>query len=407
MPELSLPTSLVVGPDGNLWFTNASRLTGGTGSIGRITPSGTITTFSSGIQSGGKPSDIVVGQDGNLWFTVNSNESDGPAGIGRITTGGTITEFTAGLQGESHPERIIAGGEGNLWFTDRGGFGHVEGEHPFAGQIGRITTSGTITEYGSFLDASSIVLGPDGNIWAGAHGGLTRVSPSGQLTYFWLGQIEDAYFEDLVGGPGGSGLWFTGNGFTEEGERTGVIGHVAPVGPGGTSPMPTVVVEEPDPEGSGMVTSSPAGIDCPGTCSATFAPGTEVTLTATADPGSLLTDPGLYMKEEEPCPRPFPPVSVPSATCHFKVNGDAQYLADFESFGEEEAGGGGGTGGGGGGNPSGGGSTPTPGSSNPIPSPALSSPKPKVKPLRCHKGFKKQKKQGKTKCMKVKKKHHR
>lgn len=33
--------------------------------------------------------------------------------------------------------------------------------------------------------------------------------------------------------------------------------------------------------GSGTITSSPAGINCPGTCSATFAPGTQVTLTAT------------------------------------------------------------------------------------------------------------------------------
>jgi Divergent InlB B-repeat domain len=38
--------------------------------------------------------------------------------------------------------------------------------------------------------------------------------------------------------------------------------------------------------GSGTVTSSPAGISCPGTCSATFSTGTVVTLTATAASGS-------------------------------------------------------------------------------------------------------------------------
>jgi hypothetical protein len=38
--------------------------------------------------------------------------------------------------------------------------------------------------------------------------------------------------------------------------------------------------------GSGSVTSSPAGIDCGATCSTTYAAGTTVTLTATADPGS-------------------------------------------------------------------------------------------------------------------------
>ncbi len=38
--------------------------------------------------------------------------------------------------------------------------------------------------------------------------------------------------------------------------------------------------------GTGTVVSSPAGIDCPGTCSANFATGTEVTLLAQADDGS-------------------------------------------------------------------------------------------------------------------------
>jgi uncharacterized repeat protein (TIGR03803 family) len=41
--------------------------------------------------------------------------------------------------------------------------------------------------------------------------------------------------------------------------------------------------------GSGRVTSLPAGIDCPGTCAASFAPGTQVTLTASATSGSIFT----------------------------------------------------------------------------------------------------------------------
>ncbi len=40
--------------------------------------------------------------------------------------------------------------------------------------------------------------------------------------------------------------------------------------------------------GSGVVTSSPAGISCPGTCTARFPTGTEVTLTAVASSGSAL-----------------------------------------------------------------------------------------------------------------------
>src|SRR5882762_4588001 len=41
--------------------------------------------------------------------------------------------------------------------------------------------------------------------------------------------------------------------------------------------------------GSGTVTSMPTGISCPGTCSASFASGTSVTLSASAVPGSLFT----------------------------------------------------------------------------------------------------------------------
>lgn len=410
LPQLSLPTSLIVGSDGNLWFTDASRLVGGTGNIGRITTAGAITTFSAGIQSGGKPSDIAEGPDGNLWFTVNSNESNGPAGIGRITTAGTITEYTSGLQAESHPEKIVSGSDGNLWFTDRGGFGHVEGEHPFSGQIGRITTSGTITEFGHYLSPNEIEAGPDGNIWITDYNhGLDRVAPSGQITFFWLGLIEDEGSSGLASGPGGEGIWFAGSGYDEEGERSGTIGKVAQVGPGATSPLPIVEVEAVEP-GSGTVTSSPAGINCPGACSAGFAPGTQVTLTVSAAPGWYSITPSLAMKGEDPCPVVLPPVSLSTATCHFTVNGDAYFRPNLEELGEGEGEEQPGGGGGGSGNPTGGGgsggaaSAPSGASTKPVSPPVVTTkPKPKAKPLRCHKGFTKKKMHGKAKCVKAKK----
>jgi len=43
-------------------------------------------------------------------------------------------------------------------------------------------------------------------------------------------------------------------------------------------------------EGEGSVVSQPAGIDCPGTCSATFDAGTQVVLTADSEPGWILTE---------------------------------------------------------------------------------------------------------------------
>jgi phospholipase C len=51
-------------------------------------------------------------------------------------------------------------------------------------------------------------------------------------------------------------------------------------------PTPTYQLSvTPTPSGAGSITSSPAGINCPGTCSASFTKGTQVTLTAAAGAG--------------------------------------------------------------------------------------------------------------------------
>src|SRR5438034_737511 len=79
--------------------------------------------------AGSYPWGITAGPDGNLWFTEYSGNN-----IGRITTSGAITEFPLPTA-NSAPFGITAGPDGNLWFTE------------FVGnKIGRITTSGAITE---------------------------------------------------------------------------------------------------------------------------------------------------------------------------------------------------------------------------------------------------------------------
>ena len=59
------------------------------------------------------PFEIVTGSDGNLWFT-----EFGPNKIGRITPTGTITEFPTPPHppAGSHPQGITAGADQNLWF---------------------------------------------------------------------------------------------------------------------------------------------------------------------------------------------------------------------------------------------------------------------------------------------------
>ena len=117
----SRPSGIAAGPDGNLWFTDY----GTTPAIGRITPGGTITEFSSGLNLGSDPSGIAAGPDGNLWFTDPVKSA-----IGRVTPGGVITEFSSGLTNGSFPSGIAAGPDGNLWFTDLRDVPGGRADHP-------------------------------------------------------------------------------------------------------------------------------------------------------------------------------------------------------------------------------------------------------------------------------------
>ena len=96
---------------------------------------------------------ITAGPDGNLWFTEQGGNQ-----IGRISPSGTITEFQvptprSGLGG------ITTGPDGNLWFT--------EGTARSSDKIGRISPNGTITEFPlpPIGGPEEITAGPDGNLW--------------------------------------------------------------------------------------------------------------------------------------------------------------------------------------------------------------------------------------------------
>jgi virginiamycin B lyase len=157
------PSEIVMGADGNLWFTE--RLGN---RIGRITPQGVITEFPVPTPVS-EPFGIAAGPDGNVWFTETTGSQ-----IGRITPAGVITEFP--LPAGSVPYDIIAGPGGDLWFTA-------------GGSLGRITTSGTIVEVpnsgiGSLRD---ITADSDGNIWSVGSSSVWRLTPDGSLSSFSVG----------------------------------------------------------------------------------------------------------------------------------------------------------------------------------------------------------------------------
>jgi hypothetical protein len=99
---------------------------------------------------GNTPRKITAGSDGNLWFTEAPGNS-----IGRVTTSGAITEFP--LPATTRVFDIAAGPDGNLWFTEFD-----------ANRIGRITPSTAIAEFPiptPDAGAYGIASGPDGNLW--------------------------------------------------------------------------------------------------------------------------------------------------------------------------------------------------------------------------------------------------
>src|SRR4051812_45745561 len=73
---------------------------------------GTISEFSLKATSFDPVQGIAKSSDGALWFTEFTENR-----IGRITTSGAVTEFPVPTP-RSHPRWITGGPDGNVWFTE-------------------------------------------------------------------------------------------------------------------------------------------------------------------------------------------------------------------------------------------------------------------------------------------------
>lgn len=207
------PSGIAEGPDNNLWFTDTQKK-----AIGVITTSGTIThLYTSGIT--GTPQSIAAGPDGNLWFTETSSGSTGK--VAKITTSGAVTEYSSGISSFQQPQSIVVGSDNNLWFTEPGN-----------GKIGKVTTLGTITELPLPIGATAnyIAAGPDGNLWATlaisyptSKLGIAKITTAGAVTEYTTGISSNASpIDGIAGGPLNS-LWFTESG-------NGKIGRITTTG---------------------------------------------------------------------------------------------------------------------------------------------------------------------------------
>ncbi len=181
--------------------------------VAGATPLGQITQFPA---VGSNIAQVRAGSDGNLWFTDRAGK------IGRITTSGAITEFNGGLNAGAQPFSIALGPDGNMWFTDGG-------TTPAIGMINPTTQA--ITEFSTGLNPGSlpagIALGPDGNMWFTDRGTTGAVGTINLATHaiseFTTGLTAGAKPQQgITLGPDGN-LWFT-----EQPTATKAIGTINP-----------------------------------------------------------------------------------------------------------------------------------------------------------------------------------
>ena len=209
------PTKIATGPDGAVWFTEEANTIAGSftarSAIGRITPAGAITTYQtpspcSSSDLGG----ITLGPDGAMWFTSLCAKS-----IGRIAMDGTINEYS--VPDLQTPGDIAAGPDGALWFTN-------------ANSVGRMTTTGILTEYPVGFYIAGITRGPDNAMWLTSENlssQITRISTTGVVTRY---NIPDFAYRITLGPD--AALWYTAN-FDDKivrlqvPARTGVLSHIA------------------------------------------------------------------------------------------------------------------------------------------------------------------------------------
>lgn len=164
------------------------------------------------------PTYIAAGPDGNLWFSAVTQ-------IGKITVSGTITEYP--LAQGAVAQGLTAGPDGNVWFADATRY------------LGVITAAGKVTEYPLpqnppvGIGPSRVCVGPDGNIWFSEYQGI-----QGDGQYVGKGTLAGAIDEIMLPSASCPSSITRGNDgnlwVTEDCGIRSSVGHVWRVTPTGT-----------------------------------------------------------------------------------------------------------------------------------------------------------------------------
>src|SRR6266508_2042194 len=192
----------------------------GSDSIIRLTPSGAFTVYP--LTPGTLPWGITVGGDGAIWFAER-----GSGKIGRMLTTGVVTDEVS-VGGDP---RNIATGSGAVWFTKFG-----------SAMVGKVDV---LTKVATQLPTPTAASGPDGvtvdpagAVWftESSVGKVARIDPG---TFPAGGSVTETSITVSTPQPGAMAaladgtVWFT--------ENAPFIAHFKPAGDGSVLPLPPVV----------------------------------------------------------------------------------------------------------------------------------------------------------------------